>query len=593
MDIRLPVPMLFTNPHAVLIEELRTFILEERDIALARRLESWSLGLQEKRRKGLVQCFHGLRQGSDQGTAWATVAGDESHFREGDFLCLHTGSPLTDSVAREVLFKEEREKCWLLRFRNPSDIPVQGDKLVLYAEQDGIDLTPRYLQALDEVAAGDGAGSIILQLLAGELPLHLDSIHNTYACDLALAEGLNPRQAAAVGLAYAVNYVACIQGPPGTGKTRVLALIARLLVARGERVLVTSHTHTAINNAIEKIAAIGVPTVKVGSASKARELAPQVACVENFSDWKEVPRDGGYVLGATPFATCGPRLAECDFDTVLFDEASQVTVPLALMAMRRGKRFVFIGDQQQLPPVILSKSVLSGPPSVFARFIANKANSVMLRETYRMNQWLAAWPSRTFYGGELTSTGQNAQRRLQLMAPQTPSFASAVLRAAASTVFIPTRDRSASTRNAQDAHLVAELCRVARDGGLALAQIGVVTPYRAQGRLIRKRLAACFGWDDARRVVADTVERMQGQERELVILSLATGDLAYLGAVAEFFFQCERLNVSVTRAMTKLVIIGPEVPPKFMAVEGQLQQNIARYRDLVASCACFPAPQDV
>ncbi|MES2321379.1 MAG: PEP-CTERM sorting domain-containing protein [Pseudomonadota bacterium] len=211
MDTRLPVPMPFTSPHAVLIEELRAFIFEKRDIALARRRESWSLDLQEKRRKGLVQRFHGLRQGPEQGTAWATVADGESHFREGDFLCLHTGPPLTDAWAREVLFKEEREKRWLLRFRNPRDIPVQGDNLLFYAEQDGIDLTPRYLQALDEVAVGDGAGSIILQLLAGELSLHLDSLNNKYACDLALAEGLNPRQAAAVGLAYAVNYVACFE----------------------------------------------------------------------------------------------------------------------------------------------------------------------------------------------------------------------------------------------------------------------------------------------------------------------------------------------------------------------------------------------
>ena len=57
--------------------------------------------------------------------------------------------------------------------------------------------------------------------------------------------------------------------------------------------------------------------------------------------------------------------------------------------------------------------------------------------------------------------------------------------------------------------------------------------------------------------MADTVERMQGQERELIILSQATGDEVFLAAVAPFFFQAQRLNVSITRAMTRLIVIGP------------------------------------
>jgi DNA replication ATP-dependent helicase Dna2 len=81
--------------------------------------------------------------------------------------------------------------------------------------------------------------------------------------------------------------------------------------------------------------------------------------------------------------------------------------------------------------------------------------------------------------------------------------------------------------------------------------------------------------------VADTVERMQGQERELIVLSLATGDLGSLGAVAGFFFQPERLNVSVT----KLVIIGPELPDTFSASHDELAQSVALYRALASGVA--------
>jgi DNA replication ATP-dependent helicase Dna2 len=92
-----------------------------------------------------------------------------------------------------------------------------------------------------------------------------------------------------------------------------------------------------------------------------------------------------------------------------------------------------------------------------------------------------------------------------------------------------------------------------------------------------------LGWEDAKRIVADTVERMQGQERELVVLSLATGDLGFLGAVAEFFFQPERLNVAVTRARTKLVIVGPELPEEFHAGHDELARWVRLYRSLIAA----------
>lgn len=584
MDTHTPVPSFSTHPYGALLEELRTFVYQERDIAMARLLESWKQPMPEKRRKGLAQRFRGLEHGRDPNTAWASLAGGESRFREGDRLCLHTGSPFDDMLAREVVFEAEEEKRWLLRFRNFGELPQQNDAVYFYAEQDGIDLSPMFEQSLSEIAGSDSASKFILPLLTGELPFQFNLLDDEYACKIATAQGLNARQADAVGRAFAAEQVACIQGPPGTGKTKVLALIARLMVARGERVLVTSHTHTAINNALEKISAVDVPTVKVGNVSQASGLAPHVARAERFSEWKERPMSGGYVVGATPFATCGRRLEKCEFDTILFDEASQITVPLALMAMRRGRRFVFIGDLQQLPPVVLSRSVLSGAASVFARLTSGNEDGVMLCETYRMNAWLAAWPSATFYDGQLTSAGPNASRKFALSPVPRPSFAAAALRSGASAIFIPTLESGARASNEAQARLVAELCCAARDGGLPLAQIGVVTPYRAQGRAIRKALASLFGWPEARQVIADTVERMQGQERELVILSLATGDLAYLAAVAEFFFQHERLNVSVTRAMTKLIILGPDIPLEFTADDKQLAQNIQTYRELIGSC---------
>lgn len=116
----------------------------------------------------------------------------------------------------------------------------------------------------------------------------------------------------------------------------------------------------AINNALSKIADRKVPTLKVGGSRE--DLDKHVDWEAEPARWERLPEAGqGYVIGATPFATCS-SLANYSFDTVIFDEASQITLPLALMAMRKGKRFIFIGDQKQLPPVLLSRSICPTTP---------------------------------------------------------------------------------------------------------------------------------------------------------------------------------------------------------------------------------------
>jgi DNA replication ATP-dependent helicase Dna2 len=252
--------------------------------------------------------------------------------------------------------------------------------------------------------------------------------------------------------------------------------------------------------------------------------------------------------------------------------------------MRKGKRFIFIGDQKQLPPVLLSRSVLDKDTlSIFSRLTSQQADhTVMLNETYRMNRWLTDWPSRTFYSGKLVATGANRERQLTLASY--PSCFASVFQADANAVFIPVRDATARNRSQPDAALAAELCQTALAGGLLPTQIGVVTPYRSQGRAIRKELARRLGYEEARQIVADTVERMQGQERELVILSLTSGDKVFLAAVAEFFFQPERLNVSITRAKTKLIVIGPE-PENLPPVENEVIRHwMELYKGFICQC---------
>lgn len=567
-----------------LLSKLLDFIRDEQSVGNQKLRDIWQRPLADKLDKGWSQGFHRLERGDEPQTLWAYPDTSESRFREGDLLYLHSGTPQDNLLCRQLSFEREEDHRWLLRGNRAVAVWDDYTGGPCYADPDAIDLTSYYEKALADIASSQIGREIVLPLLAGDLEIGFDGRDFADAEQIALAEGCNAKQAEAVGMAYGAEQIACIQGPPGTGKTRVLALIARLMVKRGERILMTSHTHMAINNALNKIHAQGVPTLKVGRDIQRKGLDDAIPCLSGLDAWEERPKNGGYVVGATPFATCNSRLENYTFDTILFDEASQITVPLALMAMRKGKRFIFIGDQKQLPPVLLSRSVLSKDSySVFATLTAQDADhTVMLNETFRMNRWLADWPSRNYYAGKLQSAGPNRERCCAL-SPVDSRWAD-IFDPAASAVFIPTLDRSARTRNYRDAELVADLCQAAVAAGLPLSEIGIVSPYRAHGRAVRNLLVQRFGRAAAGQVVADTVERMQGQERELIILSLATGDETFLAAIGEFFFQPERLNVSITRAMTKLIVIGPEAPSLGLIEDENVRYWAGQYRDMIGLC---------
>lgn len=566
--------------HERLLSNLLDFVRDERQVGIAKLLEIWERPLAEKLQTGWSQRFLRLERGEERDTLWAWVGESETRFREGDLLALHAGSPLDRLLGRGFTFESELEDRWLLRGRQVDAVLHTYEGGDFFADADTIDLTGYYQGAIEEIGTTQIGREIVLPLLGGEAEITFVTEDVDEGERVAHSRGFNTKQVEAVGLAFGAERLACIQGPPGTGKSSVLALIARLMVLRGERVLLTSHTHMAINNALNKMHKEGVPVVKIGLYTQRKGLDAQVPSHESLAAWEERP-GGGYVVGATPFATCTSRLAGCEFDAVVFDEASQITVPLALMAMRKGRRFIFVGDQQQLPPVMLSRSVLDKDSmSAFAALLAHSADHcIMLDETYRMSRWLTAWPSDTYYEKRLRSIGANRDRSLSLRS--VPERFAEVFAPAASGVFIPTRDRASRTQSFRDAELVAALCAAAVAGGLAPHEIGVVTPYRAQGRAVRTLLGQELGPAAARAVVADTVERMQGQERELVILSLASGDEVFLGAVAEFFFQPQRLNVSITRAKSKLIVIGPEPATVPQLEQAHLRQWIGQYLDFL------------
>ena len=563
------------------LDDLRQFVEDEQKANYEQLFEVWEKPIQQKLDSGESQHIKQVER-LDKGYLILTLGENESRLREGDMLCLHLGDPKEKRYVGQATIEVEYEDEWLVRARDADAQALVAIAEGCYADPDTMDLKSFYVKALDEVAGSTIGLNVVLPLLADQLNTSFIFEENyDDAADKAEAAGLNEQQVDAVAKGVAAKYLACIQGPPGTGKTKVISLIAKLLVEDGHRVLLTSHTHMAINNALNKVAEEQVPVVKIGAQGCTKGLDKQIQHFEYGNNWNDRP-EAGYVIGATPFATCSARLDTFQFDTVIFDEASQVTLPLAVMAMRKAKRFIFVGDHKQLPPVVLSDSIL-GNYSIFSRLISGNPDvSVMLNQTYRMCRELSSWPSKHYYNGQLVSAGLNADRPFSLLS--TPQKYADVLSEAHPFVFIKTPGINTKHFNQAEATLVVDIIENAVEAGLNAADIGVVTPFRSHAKALKSRLIR-KGLFASAPIVTDTVERMQGQEREMIIISLCASDPQYIAAIAAFFFQAERLNVAITRPKTKLILIGPELDESFGHDfnDETTIANIDDYRSLVDS----------
>lgn len=357
------------------------------------------------------------------------------------------------------------------------------------------------------------------------------------------AEGLNPSQRQAVEQSLNCTTFHLIWGPPGTGKTRI---IAPLLEGLGGPALLGAFTNTAVDKMllaiIERDASLRF--LRVGRSTESPELAARLKSLgldpqDYFTEdtarklgdvvaLREYLRNVPVVAATAHRAATTPFVRNRVFEMAIVDEAGQLTEPLALALIMRARRFVLIGDDKQLPPV---SRVPGLQHSLFERLKRNAAEhapeSLTLLDTqYRMHPAIMDLANRWFYDGRLKTGVASEDRTLD------DGYA---------IEFVPVEPATDGGRtNASEVDRVVEIVdRLAHTG----CDIGVISPYRAQVALLRQRLAGT-------RTTVDTVERFQGGERDVIIVSFvrpnATG----------FVFDDRRLNVAITRARRKLVLVA-------------------------------------
>ena len=520
-----------------------------------------------------------------------TCSRNISRFRPGDILCLSQNDPFHhDSVMVNLVEDEETEL--LISCDDPIDWSKKFETKRGWTLDIGfIDLSSYIISALAEAGDSIIGRETILPLLMGQRKPDID--HSLYAngFDFAQTLSLNWNQSESLANAMATDLTYLVQGPPGTGKTRVLASLAWALAEAGERVFICSFTHRAINNALNAVIKQkpDIAAIKIGHPIQTDDL--MVPNYENFHGSPLADESGGYIIGATPFATRTKRLGGVEFDTVIFDEASQITLPLAVMGMLVGDKYIFFGDQKQLPPVLTTR--LTGGAlrdSVFG-FLADRGFDSMLTETYRLNDVLTTWPSQQFYDGVLTAVSTAAHRRITY--PSRPPRLQEVLDPNEPKVFWDLAHRSNTVYSQKEANAVIDIITTLLACGFPAEEIGVVAPYRAQGRLIRNRLRQFVPETAVRKqIVIDTVERMQGQERDLIIISLTTSNPGFAANIADFFFQPERLNVAITRPRKKLIIIGSRFVLNTQTTDPDLQKTVSLLEDLLESCTYISQAHD-
>lgn len=473
---------------------------------------------------------------------------DMALFREGDPVRMSLNAPDGPNYI-EATFLGLTEKGLSVAVPQNANIEArEGWSL----DEEMFDLSDFYLRALAELAATAHGRDTVLPALLNGRGEEIDLNAHAEFSDSLDDSDLDHSQVDAVAMCLAAERFHLVQGPPGTGKTFALAGLVAKLVEQGQRVLLTAFTHRAIHHALRKTAAlVNCPVFKISVPFP--NDAEGIEFKDEFADTNLLDHPGPYVIGATPFALFSKRAGEARFDVAVIDETSQMRVEAALMPMLRAQRWFFFGDRQQLPPVVQRPVADAADDSVFA-LLSKNGGHTMLKTTYRLNDPLTHWPSENFYQGELVAARLNAGHRFTL---KSPPARPALLGPEPSMVRVEIEHEGNRVSSTEEADEVAALIEEMLEGGIPPGEIGVVVPFRAQAARVRNllRFARFTKWPEIGKLTVDTVERFQGQEREAMIVSFVVSDDAFMDRLNNFLTYPQRLNVAVTRARTKVVLV--------------------------------------
>ena len=498
-----------------------------------------------------------------------TIGVNLSDFKEGECLLLHKENTLSGIPCR--LNKFERDEAIILEVF-PPDMPSSIDiyyDVPLILDKDKVDLRANvfnpFIWQLPNSSESFWNDSIINKL---SNPV----FENEEECEKKLSETENsfnlnllPKQREAIKNSMMAKDYYLIQGPPGTGKSFVLGVIMlEEIFDLKHNVIVIGPNHMAINNAMAQFVKL-MPSycplcTKVGQFYNAPKITVEIDGQEHHLE--NVPRlniswirrlnaehNLNWLIGLTPHALYTSRARGLECDTLIVDEAGQMTIPLALMGIIKAKKVIFAGDHKQLPPIISSDEIREEmKQSAFQRLISEN-NCTMLDTSFRMCEPICKFVSDLFYDGKLKSMKSGHGIALicedALYSFDTPVVLHEVV------------DEGEQASD-EEARFIVDTIAEYIKRGIPAKEIAVLSPFRAQSANVRRHIRKHPDINEESKQVltSDTIDKMQGQEREVIIYSLVSGNIDYMTEMAEFLYNPNKMNVAFSRAKSKLIIVG-------------------------------------
>jgi len=356
------------------------------------------------------------------------------------------------------------------------------------------------------------------------------------------------------------NTTLCIQGPPGSGKTYTAANAIVQLLRLGKRVGVTANSHKAIAKLMDEVAKliedeISIRCVKIQSKDSDFEVTRRGISKLDPSTFFEKGRTSYSLIGGTAWVFSDARATRlCDY--LFIDEAGQVSVANLVGMSCAAKNIVLIGDQMQLAQPLKGSHPGESGISVLQYFLQDQEViaedfGIFLGTSRRMHPEVCAFISGAIYQDRLHSHPETAERVLLL-----PDKQLQFVRKSAGLIYVPVVHDGNTQDSVEEADTIVEIIRELRQCSLTNKgasrpvedkDILVVAPYNMQVR----RLRVCL--PDFQ---IGSVDRFQGQEAPIVIISMCTSSGEGLSRGIEFIFSRNRLNVAISRAQTLAVIVG-------------------------------------
>lgn len=423
-----------------------------------------------------------------------------------------------------------------------------------------------------------------------------------YTFDAMRFPWLNASQEKAVNEVLWAKDVAVVHGPPGTGKTTTLVEAIFETLRRESQVLVCAQSNMAVDWISEKLVDRGINVLRIGNPTRVNDKMLSFTYDRRFEAHPDYPQlwsirktirelrqqrkhaDSWHqkmdrlksratelelrirsslfgearVIASTLTGAANRVLEGEKYSTLFIDEAAQALEAACWIAIRKAGRVILAGDHCQLPPTVKSIMALKGGlgKTLMERIVENKPETVtLLKMQYRMNEQIMKFSSEWFYHGMVESAPTVSHRGI--LDYDTPMMWIDTAECDGKEEFV---GENFGRINRAEAEMTLQTLQqyLEKIGKQRILEesidVGIISPYRAQVQLLRKELRKREFFRPYRHLLTvNTVDGFQGQERDIILISLVRsndgGDIGFLR-------DLRRMNVAITRARMKLIILG-------------------------------------